>query len=414
MLDPVAVVAGGRVRIELPASLAVELLTVTSTEGVTATIEEGGVAISVRAGYQSRDASLALACAHGEITVPVAIAPLRMVPLTTWTSSESAPAAREYFAWWIDPSDADALLLYGGFVYQPRQFTPSSEMWRFDLAALAWSRVSVIGDPPPPGGRVAPGRGSETLYFGGATLRADGSLATPPTLMSVAIDGDSARFTAAPSITGAPGSYTGAFVHDTARDRWLSVCGVDTSSPRGLHCDVDVYTPERGFERLDVEGEPPPGRYGFHHVYDAETDRVIVFGGQIGPANLDIAGDTWALELAPDGDASRPRWTRLFDDAPGISRRRNGAYALDPEGHRLFVWGGTPDGATSVPGLDVLSLDRGTETWTHVDLPEDVPPRTSGAGIYDPVRHRILWGLGNDDALYTDLHALELAVPGDA
>ena len=46
--------------------------------------------------------------------------------------------------------------------------------------------------------------------------------------------------------------------------------------------------------------------------------------------------------------------------------RRNGAFALDPLGHRLLVWGGTADGATAFPGLYALDLDRGREAWHRV------------------------------------------------
>lgn len=311
----------------------------------------------------------------------------------------------------MDPSGARALYLYGGFVYEPRQFTPSSETWRLDLTTLEWSMLANGGTPPPPGGRVAPGIDGAMLYLGGATLGLDGSLETPRGLASVTTTGSDATWVDAPSAMTAPGSYTGALIHDAGRGRWLSICGADASR-LGIHCRVHEYTPEAGFVPLEIDddAEAPQGRYGFHYAYDAETDRVIVYGGQTGPGDHEIASDTWALELSTEGDATRPRWVRLAEDA-SIAPRRNGAYALDPEGHRLFVWGGTRDGRTALPGLDVLSLDRGSETWTHVELPADVPPRASGGGVYDPAAHRILFGFGNSDALYTDLYALELAPP---
>ena len=398
----ITLVLGGRARIPLAPALAAELLEVDG-DGITATLE--GDAVLVRAGYETGSASVALHCEDGSAEVAVSIVALRMEPLRTWDHrAGEGPAGREYFAWWITPSEPDVLWLYGGFVYEPRQFTPSTEAWRLDLRTTSWTPLESVGIAPPPGGRVAPGPGGATLYFGGAEITADGSLDTPPVLARVEASADTMVFDDMPA-AGAIGSYTGAMVHDAARGRWLSVCGADTRV-LGLHCEVHAYTPETGFVALDVEGTYPPGRYGFHYALDAETDRVIVFGGQVGPNNEDLLGDTWALELAPDGDASRPRWVLLADDGEGAPGRRNGAYALDPEGHRLFVWGGTPDGRVSVPGLDVLSLDRGSEAWTHLDLPSEIPPRTSGAGVYDAARGRILFGFGNDDAIFTDLYAL--------
>lgn len=400
--EPLAVVAGGRARIELPEALAAEEVTIHSGDGIQAALD--GSVITIRAGYDARETALELSCAEEAVTIPVTIEPLRIRPLLEWDPADGeSPEGREYSAWWMDPQGARALYLYGGFVYWPQQFTPSFETWRLDLTSLVWSRVDTTGGAPPPGGRVAPGPNGSILYLGGMAFDASGPT-TPSVLASVTVDGEAGAWAQAPFAQSAPASYTGAFVHDAPRGRWLSLCGLDAAF--GPHCRVHEYTPEGGFVRLDVDGEPPAGRYGFHYAFDAETDRVIVFGGQTGPTDQDIAGDTWALELGGD----RPRWVKLFDEAPGILPRRNGAYALDPEGHRLFVWGGTADGFTPTPGLDVLTLDRGSEAWTHVELPDDVRPRGSGAGLYDPAGHRILWGFGNTvGTIFTDLHALELA-----
>jgi hypothetical protein len=410
--DAVTLVAGGRARIPLGAVLADEVRSITTTGGVTAIRSEGEVI--VRADYETATATLTLACDEGALEVPLTIEAVRFEPLLAWDGADaSSPAAREYFAWWINPADDDAVYLYGGFVYEPVQFTPSSELWRLDLTSLAWSTVAQNGTAPAPGGRVAASSTSgTTYYFGGGLPAADGALDTPPSLVELA-SGDPATWTAAPDGDTGPGSYTGAFVHDAARDRWLSICGAD-SRVLGLNCEVHAYTPETGFVRLAIEGDAPSGRYGFLYAYDAETSRVIVFGGQVGPANEDIVGDTWALELAPDGDAEHPRWTRLFESTEGVMPRRNGAFALDPEGHRFFMWGGTSDGRTGVAGLEVLSLTPGAEAWTHLALGDEAPPRASGGGVYDGARHRILWGFGNSSAaLFTDLYALALA-PSEA
>ena len=398
-LDPITLPAGGRAEIPLDAALSAELTSVTASSGITAWRD--GERIVVRAGYEASGATLTATCTTGELSVPVTVEALSMTPLAQWDASNpEAPPAREYFAWWVGQDRA--VYLYGGFVFQPRQFTPSTEAYRFDLTTLAWSRLTASGDLPPPGGRVDAAEGT-LLYFGGGAPAADGSLNTPPTLRAVSAGPDGASFTTLDA-TGTPGSYTGAFVHDAARDRWLSICGADTGA-LGIHCGVHAYTSETGFTALDVAGPSPTGRYGFHYALDAANDRVIVFAGQTGAGPLDIGGDTWALELAGEG---APRWVQLFSSSEGIAARRNGAYAFDPESARLFVWGGTADGRTAVPGLEVLELDRGHERWVHVALGPDVPPRASGGAVLDAVGHRVLFGFGNEARLYTDLYALAL------
>ncbi len=401
-LSPLRLAAGGRAEVVLDAALTAELTDVRA-EGVEVFREEDR--LIVRAGYEAGTHGVTATCSTGTLTFEVTVDAIAMEPLASWTASDTeAPPGREYFAWWID-GDGD-VALYGGFVYQPRQFTPSSDAFRFDLETLTWSRLTVGGALPPPGGRVAPGLDGALLYFGGAELGADMALDTPPTLR--AIEGSASELTfSALDAPGLLGSYTGSFVHDAERDRWLSVCGVETRSI-GLHCQVHAYTEDGGFTPLEVTGPAPPGRYGFHYAMDVASDRVIVFGGQIGAGNTALSGDTWALELAPP-DGGGPRWVQLFESSEGISRRRNAAYAYDPESRRLFVWGGTADGATSLPGIDVLSLDRGHERWTHVPLPESIPARTSGGGLLDAAHDRILFGFGNSAAIYTDLYALALA-----
>jgi len=129
-----------------------------------------------------------------------------------------------------------------------------------------------------------------------------------------------------------------------------------------------------------------------------------VFSGQDGADNLDIATDTWALELGEEP----ARWVRLFESDEHAIARRNSAFAYDSTHHRLFVWGGTPDGVDSVPGIQVLHLDRGHEEWLSFDTPDTMPSRTSGAGVFDATTNSIYWGFGNDDAIYTDLHRMRL------
>lgn len=401
--DPITLAAGGRAELALDAALAAELTEVTASPGVTAWRD--GDKIVVRAGYEASSATLTATCTTGTLSVPVTVEALSMTPLLAWDASNpDAPPAREYFAWW--PGQDRAIYLYGGFVFQPTQFTPSTEAYRFDLVTNAWSRLTTNGDLPAPGGRVARDGGT-VLYFGGGTPTGGGGLDTAPTLRSVTAGPDGVSFTTLEA-RGLPGSYTGSFMRDAERDRWLSVCGVD-ARVLGLNCAVHAYESDGSVNELDVAGTAPRGRYGFHYAFDAAGDRVIVFAGQIGTGPNDIGGDTWSLELAGEG---APRWVQLFESSEGISPRRNGAYAYDPESARFFVWGGTADGRTAVPGLDVLELDRGHERWVHVPLGAEIPPRASGGAVLDEASHRILFGFGNEARLYTDLYTLALHPAG--
>jgi hypothetical protein len=102
------------------------------------------------------------------------------------------------------------------------------------------------------------------------------------------------------------------------------------------------------------------------------------------------------------------RWVKLLDADPNVPGRRNGCSAFDPIGQRFFIWGGTDDARTTQRGLFALDLEQGHEGWTKVELPPGRPERSSCTAIYDPARHRILFGFGNDDDIYADFAVLSL------
>lgn len=403
--ERVTVSAGGRVT--LPVTAAGLRADDAALEPSGVTLVQVGDRVALRAPAELRDgtpASLTVRCAATARTIAVELRALAFQKLAGWEETTGAPA-REYGAFWLDEESSGGLVVFGGYHYVPKQFTPSNDAWRFDFATNAWSPLASAGAPTRPGARAARIPGERAVYLvGGAVDTPDGALATAPSMFRVEHDGTTLRTSAVSAPGRAPASYTGALLHDTRRNRWLSVCGLDTSA-LVQDCAVTAFVPDAGFVPVETTGEGPGLRWGFHYAYDDETDRVIVFGGQTGPANGDIAGDTWALELGEP----KARWVRLFADGSGPTKRRNGAYVLDPVGHRLFVWGGTPDGRNSVAGIQALALDQGAEAWIDVPAPPELPARTSGLAIADPARGRLVLGFGNGKAIYRDLWSLDVA-----
>jgi hypothetical protein len=401
-LEGLSISEGGRAAVERTGDLADAALVF---EGESLEVVAEDARVLVYPAYGATAGTIRVRCGELSFEAPVVIEPLGWTLVSEWDPATSGPPAREYGAWWIDEEAPRGLWIFGGFHYVPRQFTPASDLWFYDFGAGTWTEFPTTDPPVAPGGRVAPGDTAGTvLYFGGSVSAPDGSTDTPPTLRALDYAAASPTWSEAPFQATAPGSYTGAFIRDERRDRWLSVCGADARSAAGINCRVHAYTPETGWSLLPpAEGPIPPGRYGFHYAYDEETDRVFVVSGQSGPENLDIIGDAWALDLSEDP----PRWVMLAEDREGV-RRRNGAFVLDPVGRRLFLWGGTADGATTVQGLYAIGVDRGREQWHTIEVPAEVPMRTSGIGVYDREARRALFGFGNSRALYTDLWALDL------
>lgn len=354
----------------------------------------------VRSTYEDADAAIRVTCSDATtFDVPVVTAPVEFSNLATW-SGDDGPTGREYFAMWQDRSQASRLWLYGGFVYYPQQFTPNAELWSFDLTTAVWTPYGVLDNAPLlPGARVAPASSANQYLFLGGTSDGD----TPRSLRSLDVGTQIPTWTSASFSGAAPESYTGAWIRDERRNRWLSLCGASASI--GINCAVKAYSETEGWSALPVdEATTAPPRFGFAYAYDELNDRVVVFAGQVGMENLDIGADTWALELGQEP----ARWVQLFESDEHATARRNAAFAYDSIQHRLFVWGGTPDGADSIPGMQVLHLDRGHEEWLSFATPTEMPSRTSGAGVYDATTNSIYWGFGNDDSVYTDLWRMQL------
>ncbi len=333
--------------------------------------------------------------------VNLTVQPLRWTRAAEWTGA-GGPSGREYFATWLD-AEHDRVLLYGGFVYQPQQFTPNHELWAYSLSDARWSQLPLSGDAPASAaGRVVPQPGGGALYFGGLD---DALSATPYVLKQLTVDEASARWSADfPAATGR-GEYQPSFFYDARRDRYLSVCGGSDGVDGMYHCEVRELRLTGGvatWAPVAVEGLAPGGRNGHAWAYDEATDRLVLFGGDRGGSTL---GDTWVLDLS----SAVPKWTCLFERSEAAQRRRNMGYVLDTRAHRLLVWGGTPDGATAVEGVQALDLTPGAEQWYQVDAENAPPARTSAGGVYDAERNRALLGFGNSAlGIYVDWWALEL------
>ena len=267
-------------------------LTCEATGGAVVTVD--ATTVTIRAPYLSAaDGEVALRLGCGQ-TVPIALRPLAWTSVAKW-GDDVGPPGREYGAWWADPEGAGGLVVFGGFHYYPKQFTPANDAWRFDFAKSTWSPLAGTGLPQLPGGRVAPIPGERAMLFFGGAVTGEGAVIedTPSSLYRLDYDERSLTPTKLDVIGDAPGSYTGSLIYDSKRRRWLSVCGANLAS--GANCSVHAYTADGGFTPVATSKPEPKGRWGFHYAYDEVADRVIVFGGQtLKDGELEIDGETWA------------------------------------------------------------------------------------------------------------------------
>jgi N-acetylneuraminic acid mutarotase len=138
----------------------------------------------------------------------------------------------------------------------------------------------------------------------------------------------------------------------------------------------------------------PSERYAALMAYDAESDRVVFFGGGLSPTNC--WDDTWAY------DYNTNTWTKM---QPAVSppQRVYHNMVYIPEIDRVLLWGGTTP--LDTPDLRVWAYDYNTNTWTAQEAPLGAPEQRAGFGMFHhPPSGRIIvyGGLTEDDGQMVD------------
>jgi hypothetical protein len=401
---------GGRGEIAWAPDGDVTATTLTATAGFVVTLGANGRSASILAPYDTEgnfEIGIHQTCGNvsTDATVPIVLRRLAFSAIAAWNPGVTGPDEREHPMMFIDGANPDRLLLYGGYSFHPRQYTMVTDFWAFDLVGEVWSPITTIDSPQRAGGRLVafPDR-AEAMFAGGADANDTAQLAFD----RVAITGTVANWSSvnlAIQHQSAKETQLGALIYDAPRDRYLSVCGVTDFE---VHCQIGELASDGRYSVIDpAPGEQPTPRYGFFAAHDEANQRLVIFSGAQTPIRgnpVNPAGDTWALHL----DEAPPRWEKILDADPRVPGRRNGCSAFDPIGKRLFVWGGTPDARDTTPGLFALDLGSPAASIVEVQITTLRPVRSSCSATYDPSRHRILFGFGNDDDIYADLVALDL------
>jgi len=151
---------------------------------------------------------------------------------------------------------------------------------------------------------------------------------------------------------------------------------------------------------------PAPGGWGPSGIYDPLRQRMVTFGGQLGPITANSFAQVWELSLT-----GTPSWTALTDignHGSGPWGRQAQSTIYDPVRDRMIMFGGR--GGNWYNDVWAFPL-TGAPTWTQL-LPSGTPPvpREGQSAIYDPIRDRMIVFGGNDASHvdHNDVWALSL------
>lgn len=122
----------------------------------------------------------------------------------------------------------------------------------------------------------------------------------------------------------------------------------------------------------------PPARFGHNAIFDADSSRMLVFGGQAGST---FFNDVWTFDLTTG------EWSELQNNESIPSPRYGAASALDPSGRLLVSHGFTDAGRFD----DTWAFSLGDEVWEEVSLQGERPlERCLVRAVWDTNAERLL------------------------
>ena len=167
-------------------------------------------------------------------------------------------------------------------------------------------------------------------------------------------------------------------------------------------------------------GPTGPKLFGHAAGWDADRDRMLIFGGTYDRLRGD--GDVWELDLS-DADLDKAEWRRV-DVAPGPAPRGRALHAggfNDAQDH-FVIYGGAERSVygTSevVAAPETWALDFGATTPTWVDLGAAAGDKVAASMAYDPLHNTmIMWGgrgkvRADRQTISSDVLALERTILG--
>ncbi len=183
------------------------------------------------------------------------------------------------------------------------------------------------------------------------------------------------------------------FAYDSIRHAALTFAGFTSEAGRfddtwRFSLDTDQW------EELEPAGDRPGRRCLHMGSYDADRDRLMIYGGQRGGP----LGDLWSFDI------EAKRWRELTPDVRPAPRMF-GSLVYDLDHRQLILFGGT--GAETYGDLWVYESEG--ELWRELTSTSDGPShRQSHAAAWVPGQGMLLFGGQDETGLRNDLWQLSL------
>ena len=228
-----------------------------------------------------------------------------------------------------------------------------------ETQADSWQQLSASGSPPGLANHALVGIPSEgTLYvFGGSSASGEENAVWKFSNTSEG-SGSWQQLSPSGSVPSPRQSFGTAWSLD---DRRMYIFGGRDESNNLLN-DLYLFTDSPGdsWQQLFPTGSPPSPRKNPAAVWDPDTSKMYIFGGDEGVALND-------LHCYDSGDNS---WQELLPSGAVPSKRSAHAAVWDPNEKKIYVFGG---GDGTVTMNDLHSYNSQSNTWTQLS-PSGTPP----------------------------------------
>jgi N-acetylneuraminic acid mutarotase len=240
---------------------------------------------------------------------------------------------------------SDRFILFGGSLESVCQY--QSDTWAYDLNTNSWNEMKTNSAPPTGQGAMAYDAESDRVVL------FVGTLAVPYERPDY----------------GYGGMHCVSFIEDPT-----------TLTPAG---ETWVYDYAKNEWTLMETTEGPFGIQNTRMVYNTASDRMILFGGWYvgeGPKK-GASSETWVYDLNSN------TWTEMSPEVspPG---RKDHAMAYDAESDRVILWGGGGTSPIDVGG--VWAYDLNTNSWEEYESSDMPRPIKGAAMVYDVLNDRTL------------------------
>ena len=293
---------------------------------------------------------------------------------------------------------SDRVVLFGGIVDYDTVIL-DDETWTYDLNTNLWVQANPDPRPPPLGGHsMAYDAGSDrVILFGGCS-------SCPPNpwvgnFDTWAYDVGAGVWTNMSPNPSPPTMIGGRMAYDAESDRIILFGGLSTSFT--FYSATWAYD----FDSNTWSDRAPPTRPVARNyqgmAYDAESDQLILFGG--GTLNADFA-DTWAYDFNTNA------WTNMQPTRAPSARSYHGM-VYDSQSDRVILFGGSGSGTTG--DAETWSYDFNSNSWTNMNSHAPPLARSRHGLAYDSESDRtiLFGGLNPTTAFYSDTWSYDYVAP---